>query len=72
MFNFSFVVGKGGFGKVWKVTLKKTSQIYAMKEMHKSKVIEKRSVHSVMNERSLLSKFKHPFLVNMAFAFQDR
>ena len=31
-----YVVGKGGFGKVWKVELKKSRKIYAMKEMSKS------------------------------------
>jgi len=31
------VVGKGGFGKVWKVELKKNKILYAMKEMGKSK-----------------------------------
>jgi len=71
-FNFSHVVGKGGFGKVWKVDLKKTKQIYAMKEMSKAKIITKRSVSSVMNEKQLLSTMKHPFLVNMVHAFQDR
>jgi len=43
-----------------------------MKEMSKSKIITKRSVNSVMNERHLLSTLKHPFLVNMVHAFQDR
>jgi len=43
-----------------------------MKEMSKSKVITKRSVNSVMNERHLLSSLKHPYLVNMLYAFQDR
>lgn len=71
-FAFHYVVGKGGFGKVWKVESKKTKTIYAMKEMSKSKVITKRSVNSVMNERHLLSSLKHPFLVNMMHAFQDR
>ena len=50
-----YAVGKGGFGKVWKVCLKKTQQIFAMKEMQKSKIINKKSVNSVMNERTLLS-----------------
>lgn len=71
-FVFHYVVGKGGFGKVWKVESKKNKQIYAMKEMSKSKVITKRSVNSVMNERHLLSTLKHPSLVNMIHAFQDR
>lgn len=43
-----------------------------MKEMLKCRIISKRSVSSVMNERKLLSSLKHPFLVNMNYAFQDR
>lgn len=35
-FNFSYVIGIGGFGKVWKVEHKKTRQNYAMKEMSKA------------------------------------
>jgi len=71
-FVFHYVVGKGGFGKVWKVEMKKTGGLYAMKEMLKCRIISKRSVNSVMNERKLLSSLKHPFLVNMNYAFQDR
>ena len=29
------LIGKGGFGKVWKVSLKKTGELYALKEMYK-------------------------------------
>lgn len=43
-----------------------------MKEMSKALVIAKKSVNSVLNERTLLSKLKHPFLINMYYAFQDR
>lgn len=32
----------------------------------------KKSVQSVINERSLLADLYSPFLVNMHFAFQDR
>ena len=34
---------------------KKTRQTYAMKEMCKARIITKRSVNSVMNERKLLA-----------------
>jgi len=49
-FKFHYVIGKGGFGKVWKVEKKKESKFYAMKEMLKCRIISKRSVNSVMNE----------------------
>jgi len=69
---FEVAIGKGGFGKVWKVVLKRTKQNFAMKEMSKGRVITKRSVHSVMNERKLLCKLRNAFIVNMHYAFQDR
>jgi serine/threonine protein kinase len=43
-----------------------------MKEMSKARVITKRSVKSVMNERQILTQLNSPFLVNMYYAFQDR
>ena len=36
------------------------------------RVMTKKSVQSVMNERVLLSQFNSPFIVNMHYAFQDR
>ena len=50
----------------------KTNILFAMKEMSKARILAKRSVASVLNERKLLDKLKHPFLVNMRYAFQDR
>lgn len=40
--------------------------------MEKAKIIAKKSVNSVMNERNLLSLLYHPFIVNMLYSFQDR
>jgi serine/threonine protein kinase len=50
-----YCIGKGGFGKVWKVERKKSKQQYAMKEMSKARIITKRSIKSVMNERQILT-----------------
>ena len=50
-FVYHFCIGKGGFGKVWRVERKKAKQYYAMKEMSKARIITKRSVKSVINER---------------------
>ena len=71
-FTYNYAIGRGGFGKVWKVELKRTKDLYAMKEMQKLRVISKRSVHSVMNERKILEILRNSFIVNMHFAFQDR
>ena len=46
-FNFMYVIGKGGFGKVWKVQYKKTKETFALKEMSKLKIIDKKSEKSI-------------------------
>ena len=39
--------------------------------MSKVKIIDRRSEFSIFNEKELLSKMNHPFIVNMYFSFQD-
>ena len=68
MFEFLFVIGKGGFGKVWRVKQKKTKELYALKEMSKTKIIDKKSEKSINGEREFLSYLHHPFIVNMHYA----
>lgn len=70
-FEFLYAIGRGGFGKVWKVTHKKYKKVFALKEMSKAKVIDKRSERSIKAERDLLSRLRHPFIVNMHYSFQD-
>ena len=70
-FEFIGIIGRGGFGKVWRVLYKKTKDVYAMKKMSKCKIIDKRSEKSIKAERDLLSIMNHPFIINMHFAFQD-
>lgn len=38
-FKFLYVIGKGGFGRVWRVEMKKNKKLFALKEMSKAKVI---------------------------------
>ena len=51
--------------------MKKNNKKYALKEMSKVKIIDRRSEKSIKSEREFLSKLHHPFIVNMACAFQD-
>ena len=60
LFEFLYVIGRGGFGKVWKVFEKSKKIQYALKEMSKSKILDKRSERSVKYERDLLSRINHP------------
>jgi len=39
--------------------------------MSKAKIVDKKSEKSVRYERELLSRIKHPFIINMQYAFQD-
>lgn len=58
-FHFDYIIGRGGFGKVWKVTFKKTNEEFAMKIMLKSRVIDKNSVKAINNEREILALLKN-------------
>jgi len=64
-------IGRGGFGSVWKVKLKSTTDYFAAKVMSKAKIITRRSEDNIMGERKILSKIHHSFIVNMYFSFQD-
>ena len=70
-FKLLEIIGRGGFSKVWKVLYLKYNKIYAMKQMYKVEIIDKKSENDTLIELSLLSRIHHPFIVNAHFAFQD-
>jgi len=59
-FEYISIIGKGGYGRVWKALMKKSKKYYALKEMSKAKIIDKKSVTSIIFERDLLSEMNHP------------
>lgn len=71
-FIFHDMIGVGGFGKVWKVQFQKTSLLFSLKEMSKSKVIRKNSKDNIYKEKEIMSSLYHPFIVNMYATFQDQ
>ena len=51
--------------------MKKYKRTYALKEMSKAKIIDKKSERSIRYEKELLSQMHHPFIVNMYYSYQD-
>lgn len=51
---------------------KKTGKIYAMKVMRKDAIIAKNQVAHTRDEKSILQRIQHPFIVNLRFAFQTK
>lgn len=73
-FSLISVLGRGNFGKVILAEEKKSNQIYAIKILKKEFIIENDEVESVISEKrifSLITKDKHPFLVNLHACFQS-
>ena len=48
MFEYKYAIGRGGFGKVWRVSSQRlkgeNSNEFAMKEMLKARVMHKKSI----------------------------
>eukprot|EP00002_Diphylleia_rotans_P020946 TRINITY_DN4074_c0_g1_i1.p1 TRINITY_DN4074_c0_g1~~TRINITY_DN4074_c0_g1_i1.p1 ORF type:complete len:396 (-),score=71.54 TRINITY_DN4074_c0_g1_i1:190-1377(-) len=64
------VLGRGGFGKVMLVQKRDTERLYAMKSLHKSKLIESDEVEGTKTEKEVLKKINHPFIVGLKYSFQ--
>ena len=71
-FEFMYVIGKGGYGKVWKVKDKITRKYFALKQMTKARILEEKSEISVLNERYILAKMHSPFVINLLYSFQNQ
>ena len=63
------LLGSGSFGEVYLVKEKKTPNLYAMKVLSKHKIMGQNLVRYAKTERDVLSYTKHPFIVNLNFAF---
>ena len=71
----SFRPGTGTFGRVLLVRSRPTnarrSNFFAMKVLRKTEVIRLRQVEHVKAERYILSRVRHPFIVDLYATFQD-
>ncbi len=63
-------LGEGAYGKVQLVRHRRTGVEYAMKVLSKEETREAAAVENTKLERDVLKEARHPFVVQMAFAFQ--
>lgn len=57
--------------QVKRIERKKKHLIYALKYIDKKKCIEKHATLNIFRERMVLQSLKHPYVVNLQYAFQD-
>ncbi|CAN8253145.1 unnamed protein product [Cochlearia groenlandica] len=63
-------LGSGDTGSVHLVELKGTSELYAMKAMEKTMMLNRNKAHRACIEREIISLLDHPFLPTLYASFQ--
>jgi serine/threonine protein kinase len=64
-------LGNGAFGQVYLVRRKRSSALFALKEMDKARIAEEGLRRYVDAERYVLTQVTHPFLLHASFCLQD-
>jgi len=66
------VLGEGAFGLVRLVRNKLTGETLALKQMQKARVVATNQQRNVMNEKRILSRLRHPYIIEFVKTFKDR
>jgi CRP-like cAMP-binding protein/tRNA A-37 threonylcarbamoyl transferase component Bud32 len=64
-------LGTGTFGRVKLVVHKKTSKTYALKILQKAQIVALKQEKNIMNEREVLWKLDHPFIIKLFDTYRD-
>jgi len=64
-------LGTGSFGRVHLVQSRHNMRFYAIKVLKKAQVVKMKQVEHTNDERKMLQKVKHPFLITLWGTFQD-
>lgn len=70
-FDFRRTLGTGSFGRVHLVKSKHNSRFYAIKVLKKAQVVKMKQVEHTNDERKMLARVKHPFLITLWGTFHD-
>ena len=71
-FRLMRIVGTGTFSRVRLAQSRRTQEFVVIKVMRKADIVKMRQVEHVKNEKGLLERITHPFIVNLKHSFQDR
>lgn len=66
------VVGEGGYGKVFLVKKKDNGKLYALKKVKKKLFNNVLRLKDAINEKNIMIRSSHPFIVKLYFSFQDK
>lgn len=66
------VLGEGAFGSVKLVRVRGTSEVYALKQMSKARIVKTNQKRNVLNEKAIMMRLKHPFILRLIKTFKDR
>ena len=71
LFKKEKLLGRGGFGKVWKVIFIRKNYPFALKEISKEKIFKNKMIESIFLERDILFSIYNEHIVNLYATFQD-
>ena len=64
-------VGQGAFAAVWMAKKRRDGALVAVKIQEKAHIMKAGRVESVVAERDILATLRHPFIVQLLYAFQN-
>ncbi|BCS26463.1 cAMP-dependent protein kinase catalytic subunit pkaC [Aspergillus puulaauensis] len=70
-FAFQRTLGTGSFGRVHLVQSKHNHRYYAIKVLKKAQVVKMKQIEHTNDERRMLNRVRHPFLVTLWGTWQD-
>ena len=71
-FDIIKLIGKGSFGVVYQIEMKRDRKVYAMKMLKKKDLVARKQVVHTNTERRVLANIDHPFIVSLRKAFQTK
>jgi len=70
-FKIVKVITEGAFGRVFLARKKRTNDVYAVKVLRKTDMIQKNQIKHVKAERNILARTQNDFVIKMYYAFQS-